>query len=843
MSATQKTRMLVIKTALGEDRLLLKNLTLTEQLGRLFQMEVELHSEDRAIKFDDIVGTNATVQLKTPGGQTRYFNGCISRFIQAEHQGSFAVYRATLVPWLWFLTRTADCRIFQNKKVPEIIEQVFKDQGFNDYQLKLSAGYNPWEYCVQYRETAFSFVSRLMESEGIYYYFEHQDGKHTLVLTDSVSAHGPFPGYETLGYRPLANRQAENRETVTEWVIEQEVQPGQYAASDYNFTTPKASLAGNANVSRRHQGADYEMYDYPGGFETRDEGENYAKLRIQELQLQHEILRGLATARGIAAGCKFTLKGHPRSDQNREYLVTGVTLQAKAGAYETGQPDEKEFFSCSFTAMPMAEQFRSARTTPRPLIRGPQTAIVVGPKGQKVYTDSDNYGRVKVQFPWDRVGTNDENSSCWVRVSQGWASKQWGDVAMPHIGDEVIVEFLEGDPDRPLITGRVYNADNKPPLSAADMVNQRIWRDDYGNEIVLNATPGEEKVRLYSPNNDSTYELGGVAGVHSFTSSSTEGLQKGNFRNITFGSSYTIVGGVNAQVTAGLFGQMNLGMIYNVNVGGIHNVNLGYQLNYSKGPVRNVGGADASSITTNDQVISAGGTLCLVGGNKVIKSKKVGPPAGQAARGQQAAPAPVNPPERVDNTSIIKAAEDAIQLTVGENIYLDDSMPWHAWALLAASVGSAAAAAMTAFYASDKAANKKDPWACVGISCGCEATSLIAGLAFANVIQRLKIAMPQSQRKPKGFLELNGQDGAVQIWSKDDINIISQNAEKPLTDPKTYAPEAGPTRVTLKDQQAVIRSQGDLVLRAVGQIKVFGAGIKAEGGPVSLGNGGALQIV
>ena len=467
MPATQKNRFLAIETKLGTDKVLIKDFSMYEQLGRLFRMEVELHSDDRAIKFEDVVGTQATLRLELPGGKgTRYFNGCVSRFVQTEHQGSFAVYHATLVPWLWFLTRTSDCRIFQNKKVPDIIEEVFKGHGLTDYKLKLSGAYQPWEYCVQYRETDFNFVSRLMEQEGIYYYFEHADGVHTLVLADSLSAHEAYEGYDTMIYRPPTTKQEENTETVTEWVIEKEVQSGQYALNDFNFTTPKASLIANANVSRQHAAADYEVYDYPGEYEQRSEGETYAKVRIQELQSQFETLRARATVRGVCTGCKFNLQRNPREDQNREYLITGAAYHVKAGTYETGRmADEKEFYDCQFTAIPVDQKcpYRPERLTHKPLIQGLQTAIVVGPAGEEIYTDE--HARVKVQFHWDRYGKFDENSSCWMRVSQYWAGKAWGSMYIPRIGQEVIVEFLEGDPDRPIITGRVYNADQIPPYS------------------------------------------------------------------------------------------------------------------------------------------------------------------------------------------------------------------------------------------------------------------------------------------------------------------------------------------------------------------------------------------
>jgi len=475
MPVTQKNRFISIKTGLGPDKLVIHRFSMSESLGRLSQMEIELYSDDHAVKFEDIVGTNATVELDMPNGKKRYFNGLVSRFVQDEHERTYAVYRATLVPWLWMLTRTSDCRIFQKMKVPDIIEEVFKGHGFKDYKLKLSGSYCEWDYCVQYRETDFNFVSRLMEQEGIYYFFEHKDGAHNLILADAPSAHEVFEGYDTLTYRPPTTKQEEMTETVTDWVIEKKIQPGNYVLSDFNFETPKNKLHVNSNVTRQHEAADFEIFDYPGVYGKRDEGEHYVKVRIQELQAQHEILRAQATVRGVCTGSKFTLKGHPRKDQNREYLITGASYEITTSGYEAGAGDAgSEFYSCNFTTMPATETFRSARLTPKPIVQGVQTAFVTGPAGQEVYVDK--YARVKVQFHWDRYGKNDENSSCWIRVSQSWTGKGWGHIANPHIGTEVIVGFLEGDPDQPIIVGRVYNADYMPPYplpASASMIGMK----------------------------------------------------------------------------------------------------------------------------------------------------------------------------------------------------------------------------------------------------------------------------------------------------------------------------------------------------------------------------------
>jgi type VI secretion system secreted protein VgrG len=505
MPRTQANRQAAISTSLGEDVLLLKSLSATEHLGRLFQFQVELLSENHELKFEDIVGQNATVRLTLPEDKARYFNGYVNRFVQAPGQGLFAHYHATLVPWLWFLTRTADCRIFQEMAAPDIIEQVFRDHGFTDFKKSLSETYCKREYCVQYRETDFNFVSRLMEQEGIYYFFEHENGKHTMVLADSKSAHTTFPGYETIPHRYLDEAGVE-QEYVFDWLVEQEVQSGIVCLNDFDFEKPKNALTVKANVSRQHAVPNFEVFDYPGDYTEYKDGEAYVRRRIEELQVQHELVRARGRAKGLCAGSLFTLEGHHRSDQNREYLLLEVSCEIKGDDYEsTAQVPKGDFFSCRFVALNSETPFRSARRTPKPAVQGPQTAIVVGPSGEEIYTDK--YGRVKVQFHWDRRSKADENSSCWVRTSQLSTGKSWGAMSIPRVGQEVIVEFLEGDPDRPIITGRVYNGESMPPYRLPDQKTMSTMKSNSSkggkgfNEIRLEDKKGEEQIFIHAEKN------------------------------------------------------------------------------------------------------------------------------------------------------------------------------------------------------------------------------------------------------------------------------------------------------------------------------------------------------
>ena len=500
LKPTQANRRVAVTTPLGEDKLLFYRMSGQEQLGRLFQYDLTLLSTDPEIKLKDILGQNVTVSYQRVDGETRHFNGFVSRFSQSGTHDDLFVYQATLRPWFWFLTRTADCRIFQNQKVPDIIKEVFRELGFTDFEESLSGNYRQWDYCVQYRESDFTFISRLMEQEGIYYYFKHENGNHVLVLSDSISAHDTTPGYEDVPYYPPQQGSQRERDHIFEWTLTQEVQTGMFALNDFDFTKPKANLQAKSSIPRPHEQSEYEMYDYPGEYVESSEGDSYARIRIEELQAQQELVHGQGNAGGLACGYLFKLSNHGRDDQNREYLITEAEYNIGPQEYESGNAGESCAFACSITAMDKGEAFRTPRTTAKPQVQGPQTAVVVGKAGDEIWTDK--YGRVKVQFHWDRYGKSDENSSCWVRVAQVWAGKTWGGIHIPRIGQEVIVEFLEGDPDRPIITGRVYNEDNMPPyeLPANKTQSGIKSRSSKGaaannfNEIRFEDKKGEEEV-------------------------------------------------------------------------------------------------------------------------------------------------------------------------------------------------------------------------------------------------------------------------------------------------------------------------------------------------------------
>lgn len=466
---TQAHRLLAIDTPLGKDVLLLQELEGYEAISRLFSYELNLLAYDNdSIPFEKIVGQKVTVQIQLPDGTLRNINGYVSRFVQGEtDKRLFTHYHAQVVPWLWFLTRQADCRIFQNKTAPEIITQVFDLFEFKDYRNNLQNPYPTLEYCVQYRETSFNFVSRLMEEFGIFYYFIHSDqGTHQLVLADQSGALPACPG-SPISYETRVGG-LDDPEVINHWHVGQEVRTGKYTVTDYNFKTPSNSLlTNNPTVVNLAASKPLELFDYPGLHTDLDEGTTVAKVRMQEEETSYLVVSGSGNCRSLMSGYSFELKNHYRGDQNKNYLVTEVRHFASAGqSYTAGGSQAGETYSNHLTCIPASVPYRPARITPKPFVQGPQPALVVGQSGEEIWVDK--YGRVVVQFYWDRLGEKNENSSCWIRTSQPWAGGNWGAMWIPRIGQEVLVSFLEGDPDRPVITGRVYNENQMPPYTLPD---------------------------------------------------------------------------------------------------------------------------------------------------------------------------------------------------------------------------------------------------------------------------------------------------------------------------------------------------------------------------------------
>ena len=495
-----------LTTPLPEADLRFDSMQHSAGVSMLEETQLFLLSDKSEIAPEQLLGQPVNVKIKLREGELRHVCGYVTRFGLGRHQGRYFGYLAEVRPWLWFLTRSSDCRIFQEMTVPEIVKKVFADYGaIAVFEFKLDRSYRKRDYCVQYRETDFNFVARLMEDEGIFWYFEHDEGEHKLVVVDSSGALSAAPHAESLPYYGNTAQASPDVDIVTEWNFAREVRPGKVALRSYWFETPSTSLEATKAEKRSHDQAEYELYDYQGDYFKKAEGEQIAAVRLDETQAKHERLSGRTNACGLANGRLFSLTRHPREDQNAEYFVVQTEISASVNSLESGN-DAGEY-SCQFVALPSSQAYRPPRRTPKPFVQGPQSAVVTGPAGEEIFTDK--YGRVKVQFHWDRYGKKNETSSCWMRVSHPWAGKSFGAIHIPRIGQEVIVDFLEGDPDQPLITGRVYNAEQMPPwelpanATQSGILTRSSKGGAYGNANALRFEDkkGSEQVWLHAEKN------------------------------------------------------------------------------------------------------------------------------------------------------------------------------------------------------------------------------------------------------------------------------------------------------------------------------------------------------
>ena len=489
----QATLYLDVTTPLSNDFTLV-DLRGEEGISSLFDYTVILQTPDDEVDFDAIVGKTITVSISMEGGGFRYINGVVGEWAREEEGLQSIIYYARLYPWLWKLTLTEDHRIFQNKSVPDIIEAVFSDLGFADYTLSLQGQYDPREFCVQYRETAFNFVSRLMEEEGIFYFFEHEDGLHTLVLADDPSAFEALPNFATAQVL-AAPGDPPTDSSIRTMRVEQALTTGKYALDDYNFETPDTELFVMAEGE-----TGLRVYEYPGGFPDTGKGETRAGIRLGAREANQRIVAGESYCRDFIVGYTFTLENHTVSSFNDTYVLRRVSIHATQDGYHN-----------QFVASPSSIPFRPERKTPKPRIAGLQTALVVGKSGEEIWTDK--YGRIKVQFHWDQEGKKDENSSCWIRVSQLWAGKSWGRLFLPRIDQEVIVSFLEGDPDRPLVTGAVYNATQTVPYTLPDDQTKSTLKTNTSkggegfNELRFEDKKEEEEIYIHAQRDMNTHVL------------------------------------------------------------------------------------------------------------------------------------------------------------------------------------------------------------------------------------------------------------------------------------------------------------------------------------------------
>jgi type VI secretion system secreted protein VgrG len=458
----QDNRICELITPLGKDELVFTGFEATEGLSELFEFHIECLSENDHINFDAAIGQQCTLKMQMHGKE-RQFSGILVEAQWLGPKNYYYGYRIVLRPWLWLLSRTSDCRIFQDMKASDIIKEVFKNHEFTDFESKLTEdSQNPkLEYCVQYRETDLNFVSRLMEQHGIYYFFKHEGNKHTLVMADSKSSHSPIEGLASIPYVALTANDRHKEQLIDSWTTGRRFRTGKIELKDYNYQKPNAEMLSDAQASEAYTRSQMKMYDYPGKYVEQSYGERYAKIRLQSEQALDHRTYGNGEAANLFPGGLTKLERHWQESQNVEYLVVRARHSFALEAYRSGSDGgSNDTYFGSYEFLPSKQPYRAQIVTPKPLINGIQTAkVVTKEKKSSEEIDVENLGEIYVRFHWDRDGKR----SSRVRVAQVWSGKGWGGQVIPRVGQEAVVEFLEGDPDRPLVIGTVYNDEYKPP--------------------------------------------------------------------------------------------------------------------------------------------------------------------------------------------------------------------------------------------------------------------------------------------------------------------------------------------------------------------------------------------
>jgi type VI secretion system secreted protein VgrG len=533
MSTTQDDRLMSISTPLGKDYVMINRLNAREGLSQLFNFDIELvHEENEAgysptnIDPHSLIGQQVTVFIESLDGSQRQFSGIVNRFSQGSRDIRFSYYYISVVPHVWLLTQKSQSRIFQQMSVPDILKKIFS--GFQ-VKYELQRSYEPRNYCVQYRETDFQFASRLMEEEGIFYFFEHGDGQHQMIIGDSPQSHRDCPGKSTIPFYIKIGSQEDFVGAVNTFLSDYQLQTGKVTLWDHNFQLPTNRL--DLEQPSRFSFGDsqkLEQYDYPGGYARKYDGidkgggeqaselqkvfndrETTVKTMMEALDARVTTATGGSDCCSVTAGYRFTLSNHPDGNLNKMYTILTASHEAEQNPSYVSSESLPNPYTNTFTCIAHGAGqpgFRPLRTTPKPVVQGAQTAVVVGPSGEEIFTDK--YGRVKVQFNWDREGKINEGSSCWVRVAQTWAGNKWGTMFIPRIGMEVLVHFMEGDPDQPIITGCVYNPQTMPPYTLPDEKTKSTIKSNSSkggggfNEFRFEDKKGSEQVFIHAEKNE-----------------------------------------------------------------------------------------------------------------------------------------------------------------------------------------------------------------------------------------------------------------------------------------------------------------------------------------------------
>ncbi|MEQ9105937.1 MAG: type VI secretion system tip protein TssI/VgrG [Limnobacter sp.] len=682
-------RLIALSGSVPLDDVHFRSARLQESLSENSTGTICLESDSASLQADDFLGQSLCLAFETREKNQRYFDGVVVEMEQvSQAAGGRCAYRLEVKSWTWLLSKNQEFRVYQNKTVPAIVAEVIARHAhpsvrFSDRTLGAK---RVWEYVVQFGESDLNFIRRILEQEGVYFYFEHAEGKHTLVLVDSSTSHAAFPGYDTLAYDPsIQGGRLTPEEMISGMTLKKSIEPPRHAHSDYNFKTPSASLLVKSQGNTEAYNAAFEVFEYPGEYENEGEGAHYSQLRHEAAQSRQLVFSGSTAARGMSVGylLNTVCKDNPAFSKNLLLVSTVVSIfEAEPEAHSGAQSD----FSCEFEAIESSQPFRPERKSRKPHAKGPLPALVVGPEGREIHTDE--FGRIKVQFYWDRYGKRNQDSSCWVRVASPAAGKGWGFIAIPRIGQEVVVSFEDGDPDRPLVTGVAYNAEQNVPYPLPDHKTVSGWRSQSSekgtpsnfNELRFEDKIGSEYVWFQAEKdylslikNNSNTEIGG----------NSNSLIHGNLiEEIKADVSRTVLGKVSQQIeqalhltvnddllvkVQGLLGLINNGQIA-VSTSGQCSLKSGGSTDLDASGNMNLNTAAQGNFKAGSSLkLTAGASLSLnVGGSSIVIS-----PAGitfsgpsisvnGAGGGASAASASPTPPESALAPEVVEPPVDPI---------------------------------------------------------------------------------------------------------------------------------------------------------------------------------------
>ena len=616
---TQDGRLIAITSPLGKDELLLYSFEGVEHVSDLFNFQIEVLSKNHSIKPEDLIGKTVTLTIQDK--QKRSFHGYVSRLSFGEIKpGNLRQYRLQMVPWLWFLSKTHNHRVFQEKTTKDIVSQVFNDLGFNDFEFKLSGSTNTREYCVQHNESDLNFVSRLLEEDGIAYYFEQKDGSHVLHLVDAANAYKSCPQTDFT----YSKDQALN-ELITGWEHVHEFRKGKWSVNDYDFQMPtKSQIQTTDSTSKFANAKNYEHYEYTATYDIPGI-KQISKQRIEAEEVPMNAVEGRSACSSFYAGGKFKMEKHVFAEEQASYIITSIKHRAFDHSYVVSDRKSSEYTN-EFRCIPDTVHFRPPLVHQKPRVYGPQSATVVGPSGEEIYTDQD--GRIKVQFHWDREGKKDENSSCYLRVMQPWAGASWGTSFIPRIGMEVVVEFFNGDPDRPIVTGSLYNGDNKPPYTSKTQSGIKTRSTKGGsssnfNELRFDDKKGQEEIYLQAEkdlnavieNNESR----DVGNDRSLSVGNNESSSIGKNRDKSVGESQSESIGKNKSIDVGENHTETIGKNKSLDVGGNHTENIGGNMSLSIGDeLQESIGKDMTVDVGKAYLINVGKNLGIVAADQIV---------------------------------------------------------------------------------------------------------------------------------------------------------------------------------------------------------------------------------